>query len=213
MPYNIENIFICLAAPFLLAALGTNTGNRKNYIFTVLGFVCCIISAYLNTFFSVLYGAQETSAVLEISPVIEETVKLIPLLFGLIVFELQPHEGDNIIFNIAVGFATFENICYLIQNGAGHFSFIFFRGFGTGAMHVLCGLIVGGGLTYAWQRTWLKIAGTCGLLGAAITLHAIYNLLIAYGGTAQYIAYVLPVLLITAGKLRIFRSLGGSRLA
>lgn len=51
------------------------------------------------------------------------------------------------------------------------------------------------------------------LLGAAITLHAIYNLLIAYGGTAQYIAYVLPVLLITAGKLRIFRSLEGSRLA
>ncbi len=93
MPYNIENIFICLAAPFLLAALGTNTGNRKNYIFIVLGFVCCIISAYLNTFFSVLYGAQETSAVLEISPVIEETVKLIPLLFGLIVFELQPQEG------------------------------------------------------------------------------------------------------------------------
>ena len=32
-----------------------------------------------------------------------------------------------------------------------------------------------------------------GLLGAAITLHAIYNLLIAYGGAAQYIAYALPV--------------------
>ncbi len=56
-------------------------------------------------------------------------------------------------------------------------------------MHVLCGLIVGGGLAYTWQRTWLKIAGTCGLLGAAITLHAIYNLLIAYGGAAQYAAY------------------------
>ena len=90
MPYNIENIFICLAAPCLLAALGTNTGNRKNYIFIVLGFVCCIISAYLNTFFSVLYGAQETSAVLEISPVIEETVKLIPLLFGLMGFYHVP---------------------------------------------------------------------------------------------------------------------------
>ena len=93
--------------------------QQKNYIFIVLGFVCCIISAYLNTFFSVLYGAQETSAVLEISPVIEETVKLIPLLFGLIVFELQPQEGDNIIFNIAVGFATFENICYLLEHGTG----------------------------------------------------------------------------------------------
>ena len=91
-------------------------------------------------------------------------------------------------------------MCYLIQNGADRFSFIFFRGFGTGAMHVLCGLIVGGGLAYAWQRTWLKIAGTCGLLGAAITLHAIYNLLIAYGGAAQYIAYALPVLLVAAGS-------------
>ena len=52
-----------------------------------------------------------------------------------------------------------------------------------------------------WQRTWLKIAGICGLLGAAITLHAIYNLLIAYGSAVQYIAYILPVLILTAGKL------------
>ena len=47
----------------------------------------------------------------------------------------------------------------------------------------------------------MKIAGTCGLLGAAITFHAIYNLLIAYGGTAQYIAYLLPVGILAAGKL------------
>ena len=58
----------------------------------------------------------------------------------------------------------------------------------------------------AWEhmniwRTWLKIAGTCGLLGAAITVHAIYNLLIAYGSAAQYIAYLLPVLILTVGKL------------
>ena len=106
---------------------------------------------------------------------------------------------------VALSFATFENVCYLIQNGADRFSFIFFRGFGTGAMHVLCGLIVGGGLTYTWRRTWLKVAGTCGLLGAAITLHAIYNLLIAYGGAAQYIAYALPVLLVAAGRWSAFR--------
>ena len=106
---------------------------------------------------------------------------------------------------VALRFATFENVCYLIQNGADRFSFIFFRGFGTGAIHVLCGLIVGGGLTYTWRRTWLKVAGTCGLLGAAITLHAIYNLLIAYGGAAQYIAYALPVLLVAAGRLSAFR--------
>ena len=48
-------------------------------------------------------------------------------------------------------------------------------------------------------------AGTCGLLGAAITFHAIYNLLIAYGSVVQYIAYLLPVLILVVGKL-IFRS-------
>ena len=101
--------------------------------------------------------------------------------------------------------ASIDKSVYLIQNGADRFSFIFFRGFGTGAMHVLCGLIVGGGLAYTWRRTWLKVAGTCGLLGAAITLHAIYNLLIAYGGAVQYVAYALPVLLVAAGRLSIFR--------
>ena len=58
-------------------------------------------------------------------------------------------EGDKIkaaAITVTLAFATFENVCYLIQNGADRFSFIFFRGFGTGAMHVLCGLIVGGGL-------------------------------------------------------------------
>ena len=126
-------------------------------------------------------------------------MKLLPLAFYLLVFEPESGKIKPAAVTIALAFATFENVCYLIQNGADRFSFIFFRGFGTGAMHVLCGLIVGGGLAYAWQRTWLKIAGTCGLLGAAITLHAIYNLLIAYGGAAQYIAYALPALLVAAG--------------
>ena len=75
-------------------------------------------------------------------------MKLLPLVFYLLVFE---PEGDKIkaaAITVALAFATFENVCYLIQNGADRFSFIFFRGFGTGAMHVLCGLIVGGGLAY-----------------------------------------------------------------
>lgn len=128
-------------------------------------------------------------------------MKLLPLLFYFLIFEPRVRDLPEAAVALAVGFATFENVCYLIQNGADRFSLIFFRGFGTGAMHVLCGMIVGGGLAYAWQQTWLKIAGTCGLLGAAITLHAIYNLLIAYGGAAQYVAYALPVLLMAAGKL------------
>ena len=201
----IENVFVCMAAPLVVALLSLKRGQRSTLMFCLAGMGACLLSAYLNTFFARLYQADAVNAATQIAPVVEETMKLLPLVFYLLVFE---PEGDKIkaaAITVTLAFATFENVCYLIQNGADRFSFIFFRGFGTGAMHVLCGLIVGGGLAYAWRRTWLKIAGTCGLLGAAITLHAIYNLLIAYGGAAQYIAYALPVLLVAAGRWSVFR--------
>ena len=197
----IENIFLCMVSPLLVAALCMGRRQLRFFVFCVAGMGVCLLSAYINTFLAAVYDADALAATAEIAPVVEEIMKLLPLVFYLLVFE---PEGDKIkaaAITIALAFATFENVCYLIQNGAGHFSFIFFRGIGTGAMHVICGAIVGGGLAYVWRRTWLKIAGTCGLLGAAITFHAIYNLLIAYGGAAQYIAYLLPVLILTVGKL------------
>jgi len=201
----IENIFLCMVSPLLVAALCMGRRQLRFFLFCIAGMGVCLLSAYINTFLAAVCQADALAATAEIAPVVEEIMKLLPLVFYLLVFE---PEGDKIkaaAITVALAFATFENVCYLIQNGADRFSFIFFRGFGTGAMHVLCGLIVGGGLAYTWQRTWLKIAGTCGLLGAAITIHAIYNLLIAHGGAAQYVAYALPVLLVAAGKLSAFR--------
>ena len=194
MPYNIENILICLAAPFLIAAIGTNSSSRKNFLFIVLGFVCCVISAYLNTFFSVLYGAHNNAAVLEISPVIEETVKLLPLLFGLIVFELQPKEGGRIIFNVAVGFATFENICYLLENGTGNLFYLFIRGFSTGAMHIICAFIIGYGLIGLRRTKTLKAAGIFGLLCVTITFHAIFNMFMKTDGVLKQLGYAVPII-------------------
>ena len=197
----IENVFICMASPLLIAALCMGKRQTRVFLFCLVGMGSCLLSAYINTFFTALYRADTFAAAAEIAPVVEEVMKLLPLLFYLLVFEPKAEQIKSAAVITALSFATFENICYLIQNGAGHFSFIFFRGIGTGAMHVICGAIVGGELAYVWQRAWLKIAGTCGLLGAAITFHAIYNLLIAYGGAVQYTAYLLPVLILTVGKL------------
>ncbi|MEG0988257.1 MAG: PrsW family intramembrane metalloprotease, partial [Clostridium sp.] len=69
--------------------------------------------------------------------------------------------------------------------------------FGTGAMHIICGVIVGYGLLYVWKRPWLKLAGTLGLLCAAITYHGIYNLLVSGGGTLQTIGYCFPIATVT----------------
>ena len=88
-----------------------------------------------------------------------------------------------------------------IQYGAEHLGFLLIRGFGTGAMHIVCGAIVDCGIVYVWQCRWLKLSGTLGLLGISIGFHGIYNLLIAYGGWVQYVAYTLPVLAVVVGKI------------
>lgn len=197
----IENIFVCIAGPLLLVTLYMGKKYYGIFFFCIAGMGVCLLSAYINTFFAKLYNVDFINATTQIAPVVEEIMKLLPLLFYLLVFEPKPEEINKAVLIVATSFATFENICYLIENGAAQFSFILVRGFGTGAMHIVCGAIASYGLVYVWQHVWLRIAGTFGLLGTAITFHAIYNLLIAHGGITQYIAYSLPVLTMIVGKV------------
>lgn len=196
----IENIFVCIAAPLLVAAFCMGRKYLRFFLLAFAGMGACLVSAYVNTFFAALYGAAAFNATVEIAPVVEEVIKLLPLLFYLLVFEPEPEKIRLAVFTVAAGFATFENICYLIQHGAENLSFLLIRGFGTGAMHIVCGAILAYGLMYVWRQGWLKVAGTCGLLGTAVIFHGIYNLLIACGGWVQYVAYALPVLAVALGK-------------
>ena len=141
----IENIFICMVSPLLVAALCMGRRQLRFFLFCIAGMGVCLLSAYINTFLAAVCQADALAATAEIAPVVEEMMKLLPLVFYLLVFEPEGNKIKPAAITVALAFATFENVCYLIQNGADRFSFIFFRGFGTGAMHVLCGLIVGGG--------------------------------------------------------------------
>ena len=197
----IENIFVCIAAPLLVAALCTGRRYLRFFLFAFAGMGACLIASYLNTFFAALYGATAFNATAEIAPVVEEVTKLLPLLFYLLVFEPAAEKILPAVITLAASFATFENICYLIEHGAERVGFLLIRGFGTGAMHIVCGAIVGFGLVYVWQRGWLRLAGTCGLLGTAVIFDGTYNLLIAYGGWVQYIAYALPLAALALGMI------------
>ena len=195
----IENVFACVAAPLLIAAICLGKRHIKFFLFCFAGMGSCLLAAYINTFFASVCGATAFEATVEIAPVVEEMLKLLPLLFYLLVFAPRPDEIKGAVLTVAAGFATFENICYLIQNGAEELGFLLIRGFGTGAMHIVCGAIVGSGLLFVWRRGWLTVAGTCGLLGTAVVFHGVYNLMIAYGSWVQYVAYVTPVLAVAVG--------------
>ena len=154
----------------------------------------CLLSAYINTFFASYYDADLIQATVELAPTIEETMKLLPILFFLLVYEPNQKDARSAILFMAAGFATFENTCYLLENGSSQLLFLLMRGFCTGAMHIACGTIVGYGLLYVWKRPWLKVAGVFGLLCIAITFHVIYNLLLSAGGAVQTIGLLIPVI-------------------
>ena len=192
----IENIFVCLAIPLVLCMLFIGGRTRRFMAFMMAGMAVCLLSAYVNSFFMGYYGVSATASVVEITPVCEEVMKLLPLLFYILVFEPELRRLPEAAVALAVGFATFENVCYLTENGAEDLVFLLIRGLSAGALHILCGILIGFGLSQVFRRRWLAFTGTMGLLGAGIAFHAIYNLLISGAGGWRTAGYLFPSVLI-----------------
>lgn len=192
----IENIFICIAIPMLLSVFFVRGPVRRFTIFVIIGMGVCLMSAYVNSFFVGIYRADSISTAVEITPICEEVMKLLPLLFFFLIFEPKESQLPDVAIAIAVGFATFENVCYLTEHGADNMMFLLIRGISAGALHILCGIFMGFGISYVFRYRWLALTGTVGLLGACIGLHGIYNLLIAAKGTWRFAGCLFPSLLI-----------------
>ena len=75
----IENVFACIAAPLLVAALCAGKRYAHYFIFALAGMLACLLSAYVNTFFAALLSAPALVATAEIAPVVEEFMKILPL--------------------------------------------------------------------------------------------------------------------------------------
>ena len=190
----IENIYICLAAPLLIATLCMRGRGRRTMLFLLAGTTVCLLSSYITTYIAAVIGADTLTASIEIAPMVEEIMKFLPVMFYLLVFEPVKEDITDSVLMTAVGFATFENACYLTGNGAAEVLHLLIRGFGAGAMHVVCGFLVALGILYLWDRVWLQLAGTLGLLSVAITYHGIYNILVSQTGTPAAIGYLIPLL-------------------
>lgn len=133
MTYYIENIFICLAIPLILSLLFRGGKDRKFTFFVIVGMGMCLLSAYVSSFLAGYYRADTAAAIREITPVCEEVMKFLPLLIYLAVFEPRNQEIVPAALGIAVGFATFENVCFLAENGVADFSLLLIRGISAGA--------------------------------------------------------------------------------
>ena len=190
----IENIYLCLAAPVAVAVFCLRKRYRKILIFFLCGMTVCLLSSYISSFGAAVTGADLTAASIGIAPLVEEFMKILPILFFLMVFEPPKDDLAAGIVLTAVGFATFENVCYLITNGTQSVLYTLIRGLGTGAMHVICAFLIAVGIVFLWDRLYLRIAGGIALFSMAVTLHGIYNLLVSRTGAVAWVGYLIPLL-------------------
>lgn len=197
----IENTYICLAAPLLLAILCLRQEARRSLIFVAAGMTACLLSAYVSTFLSAVKGVDTVTASYEISPAVEEAMKALPLIFYLLVYEPEKRIAVSCTLMVAVGFATFENVCFLTSYGTSELLRLVIRGFGTGAMHVVCGVVVAIGLFFLWEQAWLRAVGGFALLCFVITFHAIFNVLVNQTGAVFWIGSAVPLTVMLAYML------------
>ncbi|MBQ7720925.1 MAG: PrsW family intramembrane metalloprotease [Clostridia bacterium] len=194
----IENIYICLAAPLLIAVLSLRRDSRRSLVFVLAGMTSCLCSAYISSYLAGVTGTDAAYASHEISPAVEEIMKALPVMFYLLVFEPEKKKTISGVLMVSVGFATFENVCFLTSYGTSDLLRLFIRGFGTGAMHVVCGMAVAAGMFFLWERVWLRTVGVFALLCFVINFHAVFNIFVNQSGAVFWIGSAIPLTMVLA---------------
>ena len=207
-----ENILICIAVP-LLIALAFIQGSARRFAASFLaGMVACLLAAYISGFINVASGMGPEETAIFISPIVEEWMKLLPILFFLFMFMPQDKSLLIVAVGICAGFATFENCCYILTTGAESLPYILIRGMAVGVMHIVSGLAVTFGLVAARRFHALSLPSIVGALALSMIFHALYNLLVSKPGIPSAIGYTLPLLTVSTLYLP-YRKLIGSNTA
>ena len=189
-----ENILICIAIPLLLSLLFLR-GNARTFTASfLLGMVFCLLAGYISGFICFVSGLSENDTSVFISPVIEEAMKFLPLLFYLFIFS---PENDGLLMSAVgtgAGFGTFENCCYILTSGADHLGYVLIRGMAVGVMHIVSLLALVCGVILVRRTQALSFSGIVGALSLSMTFHGLYNLLVSEPGLSSAIGYILPLL-------------------
>ena len=194
-----ENVLVCMAVPLLLALVFLRDNARQFVLNFLLGMAACLLGAYVSGFVDAASGMGVEDTAIFISPVVEEAMKFLPLLFYFLMFDSDDDQLFLSAVGIGAGFASFENICSMIASGTERLGFLLIRGLAVGVMHIVSVFAMILGLVVARRFKALRLSSTVGALSLSMLFHGIYNLLVSQSGVTAVIGYVLP--LFTAGLL------------
>lgn len=166
---------------------------RRLVVFMIAGIFSCLFVSELNNIFLGVFHNDMFFVTTTVTPITEEIVKMLPILFFAIMVSDERSTLIPLSFAVGVGFALLENVVILTQNVENvTILWALVRGFGSGLVHGICTVMVGWGISYIKKRRKFFYCGTFALLSAAIIYHAIYNLLVQ--SKYQYVGILLPII-------------------
>ena len=178
MDNMIYILFISISIPLLLMALLMEKKARLPISFMLIGIFVSVFASEVNGLLSNLLSMDMYSKTVIITPVSEELLKALPILYYAIVISDKRERLFTASMAIGIGFALLENAYFLLNSDNFTIIIAIIRAFGAGLMHGMCTLLVGVGISFVKKKSKLFAVGTFGLLSTAIVYHGIYNILI-----------------------------------
>ena len=187
-----ENILICIAIPLIVSLLFLTGSVRKYMAAFLLGMVMCLLSAYIDGFLALVTGMGENDTSIFFSPMVEELMKLLPLMFFMVLTDAKEKTLTMIAVATGAGFATYENCCYILTSGADNIIYVLIRGFAVGIMHIVSILALSIWFILARRLKAFSLPAVAVGVALAMNIHALYNLLVSKEGASTVIGFILP---------------------
>ena len=166
----------------------------------------CLIASEVNAILLRLFSNDMLYVSSNITPIVEEVMKALPILFYALYFSDERQTLSSISFAMGLGFALLENMVILtgsIEKVTVFWAFV--RGFGAARMHSACTSLVGNGISYIHKRRKLFYCGTFSLLIFASISHGLFNMLIQ--SEHRWTAYIVIVSIYAPQLWSLFKKL------
>ncbi len=193
-------LFISMNIPLFMMIWLLDKKSRRLVLFLMLGMIICILASEINPIIAYSITEDWIYATTTITPIIEETLKAIPIIFYALFISDNKQNILSVSMAIGIGFALLENVWSLVVYiDSATILWAFIRGFGSALMHGVCCLMIGNGLIYIKKQKKLLYTGLFAILSVSIIYHAIYNSLVQsanpYSGIILPILTYIPILL------------------
>ena len=194
MDYMIYILAICISAPLVLMSALADAKSRRLFGFMILGMYIAVLASEINALLALLLGdaMDYFHLTITVTPVCEEILKALPLLFTAVVFCDNRDRLFQRAMSIGLGFAILENTFILIKNVESvSLLWAMIRGFSSGLMHALCTICVGIGISLVKKRRKLFVCSTFAWLLTASIYHSLFNMLVQ--SDYWYVGVMIPI--------------------